>query len=58
MAASVAAPGSNAGSMPLGSPASQSAVNLRDPLANIRESEKKHDWFDYRPELADPKKLI
>jgi hypothetical protein len=58
MAASVAAPGSNAGSMPPGSPASQSAVNLRDPLANIRESEKKHDWFDYRPELADPKKLI
>jgi len=29
-----------------------------DPLANIRESESEHQVFDYRPELADPKKLI
>jgi hypothetical protein len=39
-------------------PASQSTISVRDPLANIRESEKKRDSFDYRPELADPKKLI
>ena len=29
-----------------------------DPLANIRESESERQVFDYRPELADPKKLI
>lgn len=29
-----------------------------DPLANIRESEAKRQEFDYRPELADPEKLI
>lgn len=29
-----------------------------DPLANIRESEAKRQVFDYRPELADPEKLI
>ena len=33
-------------------------VGLRDPLANIRESEAKRRGFDYRPELADPKELI
>jgi len=31
---------------------------LRDPLANIRERQKKRPGFDYRPELADPKELI
>lgn len=31
---------------------------LRDPLANVRESEGKRQVFDYRPEQADPKKLI
>jgi len=30
----------------------------RDPLANIRQSEAKRPAFDYRPELADPDKLI
>ena len=30
----------------------------RDPLANIRESEANRQVFDYRPELADPDKLI
>lgn len=30
----------------------------RDPLANIRESEANRQVFDYRPELADPEKLI
>jgi hypothetical protein len=30
----------------------------QDPLANIRESESERQVFDYRPELADPKKLI
>jgi hypothetical protein len=29
-----------------------------DPLANIRERLVKRTGFDYRPELADPKKLI
>jgi hypothetical protein len=29
-----------------------------DPLANIRESASQRQVFDYRPELADPKKLI
>ena len=29
-----------------------------DPLANIRERERKRTAFDYRPELADPKALI
>jgi hypothetical protein len=36
----------------------QGATLLPDPLANIRESEAKRPLFDYRPELADPKKLI
>lgn len=31
---------------------------VRDPLANYRSSEAKRHVFDYRPELADPKKLI
>jgi hypothetical protein len=31
---------------------------VRDPLANIRESDRKREVFDYRPELADPDKLI
>jgi hypothetical protein len=30
----------------------------RDPLANMREREKRRAGFDYRPELADPKELI
>ena len=29
-----------------------------DPLANVRERERKRSGFDYRPELADPKDLI
>ena len=29
-----------------------------DPLANVRRSEAKRPGFDYRPELADPEKLI
>lgn len=29
-----------------------------DPLANIREKEVNGQVFDYRPELADPEKLI
>jgi hypothetical protein len=29
-----------------------------DPLANVRESGAKNRPFDYRPELADPTKLI
>jgi len=56
---SVAAPASNAGSVPPSTPLHLSpTVSVRDPLANIRKSAKKRDWFDYRPELADPKKLI
>jgi len=30
----------------------------RDPLANVRKSQAKRPAFDYRPELADPDKLI
>jgi len=30
----------------------------RDPLANVKERQKKRSGFDYRPELADPKELI
>jgi len=29
-----------------------------DPLENLRERGDKHQVFEYRPELADPKKLI
>ncbi len=29
-----------------------------DPLANMRTSQAKRPAFDYRPELADPDKLI
>ena len=29
-----------------------------DPLANMRERQKRRTGFDYRPELADPKELI
>jgi len=29
-----------------------------DPLSNLRKSEAKRPAFDYRPELADPDKLI
>lgn len=29
-----------------------------DPLANLRKSESNRQLFDYRPELADPEKLI
>jgi hypothetical protein len=36
----------------------QGAPQSPDPLANIRQSEAKRPLFDYRPELADPKKLI
>jgi hypothetical protein len=58
--ASVIAPGSDAGSVPPQTvvPASPSAVNVRDPLVNTREAERKRVVFDYRPELADPSKLI
>jgi hypothetical protein len=38
--------------------AAASEQGSRDPLANVREREKKRRGFDYRPELADPKKLI
>jgi hypothetical protein len=29
-----------------------------DPLENLRARDDSHRLFDYRPELADPKKLI
>ena len=38
--------------------ARQGASQSHDPLANVRESEAKRPLFDFRPELADPKKLI
>jgi hypothetical protein len=30
----------------------------KDPLANVRDRQGKRSAFDYRPELADPQKLI
>jgi hypothetical protein len=38
--------------------ADTSEQGSRDPLANVRERQKKRTGFDYRPELADPKELI
>lgn len=32
--------------------------NRGNPLANVRKSQTKQPAFDYRPELADPDKLI
>jgi hypothetical protein len=34
------------------------AEKSADPLANVRERQHKRSAFDYRPELADPDKLI
>ena len=57
--ASVAAPASNSGSVQSRiAPSSRLTVSARDPLANIREAERKRVAFDYRPESADPDKLI
>jgi hypothetical protein len=57
--APAAASASNAGSVPPRSPLHVSPTgNEHDPLANIRESERKRVVFDYRPEVADPSKLI
>jgi hypothetical protein len=39
-------------------PTNSSEQGSRDPLANVRERQKKRPGFDYRPELADPKELI
>lgn len=39
-------------------PNDRSQKTQRDPLANVRERLGKRTGFDYRPELADPKKLI
>jgi hypothetical protein len=36
----------------------QQPERLRDPLANYRDGKARRQVFDYRPELADPKKLI
>jgi hypothetical protein len=38
--------------------ADRNEQGARDPLANVRERQKKRTGFDYRPELADPKELI
>ena len=40
------------------SSADENPKGSRDPLANVRERQKKRPGFDYRPELADPKELI
>lgn len=39
-------------------PATSTAKQSADPLANVRERQRKRSAFDYRPELADPKELI
>ena len=57
--APVTAAASNTGSLPPRiTPSSRLTAGVRDPLANLRESERKREVFDYRPESADPKKLI
>ena len=38
--------------------ATSAAEKSADPLANVRERQRKRSAFDYRPELADPKELI
>jgi hypothetical protein len=43
---------------PAPSPPDAEPIPTRDPLANVREMQKKRPGFDYRPELADPKNLI
>ena len=40
------------------SSADENPNGSRDPLANVRERQKKRPGFDYRPELADPKELM
>jgi hypothetical protein len=59
-AAMLTSPGSGAGIVPprAVAPAPHLRVNVSDPLANTREAERKRVVFDYRPELADPSKLI
>jgi len=58
------APLSTSGTDVVGAPAARipssppGRASVRDPLANIRESEANRQVFDYRPELADPDKLI
>lgn len=43
---------------PAAVPSQANPKGPRDPLANIRERLNKRPAFDYRPELADPKRLI
>jgi hypothetical protein len=58
------APVSTSGTDVVGTPSariptsSPGNASVRDPLANIRQSEANRQVFDYRPELADPDKLI
>ena len=43
----------------VGSPrSSKDSIEPHDPLANLRRSQAERPKFDYRPELADPDKLI
>jgi hypothetical protein len=39
-------------------PAENYTRSSKDPLANVRERQRKRSGFDYRPESADPKELI
>jgi hypothetical protein len=41
--------------LPTTAPATSQAGKLLDPLANVRERQRKRSAFDYRPELADPR---
>lgn len=45
-------------SQPINKPANSRAKKSLDPLTNVRNRQGRRSAFDYRPELADPKKLI
>lgn len=43
---------------PVAEPSSSKLKKPPNPLANVRDRQERRSTFDYRPELADPKKLI
>ncbi len=45
-------------SQPVNKPADSRPKRSLDPLTNVRNRQGRRSAFDYRPELADPKKLI
>lgn len=51
-------PESERNTRPIAKPAGSKLKKPPNPLANIRDRQGRRSAFDYRPELADPKKLI